>query len=81
VGDYLLQCVHDPDSGHRADDQDSGSGVGHGQVGLLSGDDLRFMSKSSMQSFLITLVVATVGAYPATQPATNTEPVNTERCE
>jgi len=42
VGNYLLQAVQDPDSGHRVGDGDGSFDAGHEQVeGLLSGDDLR----------------------------------------
>src|ERR1700730_12319386 len=42
VGDYLLQAVPDPDSGHRAGDRDGGFDAGYGQgARLLPGDDLR----------------------------------------
>ena len=42
MGNYLLQAVQDPDSGHRAGDRDGGFDARYEQVPrLLSGDDLR----------------------------------------
>ena len=42
VGVYLLQAVHDPDSGHRAGDRGGSFDAGYGQVPeLVPGDDLR----------------------------------------